>query len=541
MRISTSPRARVSHRWLALGAIILALVAIGLDATVLSLALPTLSRALDASEAELQWFVTSYTLALAAAMLPSGLLGDRYGRRRVLLAALVLFGAMSIACAFSASPIEFIAARTVLGLAGAAAIVMSLSVITVMFDETERPRAMGVWAAGNFLSMPIGPIVGGYLLAHAWWGWVFLMNVPVIALGVVAVGIFVPDSRSDRRPAIDVPGVALSSAGMAALMYGFVEAGDSGWGSAAAIGFTIAGLATIGVFVAWEAWLTARPNGQPLIDLGLFRSPSFSWGVLLTAVGVFGLFGVLFTLPQYLQAIQGMDAQAAGFRFLPVIGGLVVGAIPADRVAARFGPRVTVTAGILILVAGMFAGSTMSATSDDAFIAAWTFVVGAGAGVGLATAASVAVAELSAERSGVGAALVQAVIKLGPAFGATILGSVLNSTYQGRVQVAGLPADAARAVEQSVFGGLAVAGQMGSPALLESVRSAFVAGVDDAVRVAALTALVAAVLAVIFMPGRVLVSQPAQQPAEQPAAPAAGGPEAASSGAAAAPGSTMGA
>jgi DHA2 family multidrug resistance protein-like MFS transporter len=521
MRISTSPRARVSHRWLALGAIILALVAIGLDATVLSLALPTLSRALDASEAELQWFVTSYTLALAAAMLPSGLLGDRYGRRRVLLAALVLFGAMSIACAFSASPIEFIAARTVLGLAGAAAIVMSLSVITVMFDETERPRAMGVWAAGNFLSMPIGPIVGGYLLAHAWWGWVFLMNVPVIALGVVAVGIFVPDSRSDRRPAIDVPGVALSSAGMAALMYGFVEAGDSGWGSAAAIGFTIAGLATIGVFVAWEAWLTARPNGQPLIDLGLFRSPSFSWGVLLTAVGVFGLFGVLFTLPQYLQAIGGLDAEATGFRFLPVIFGMVVGALPADRIAAKIGPKLCVGSGLAIITAAMLLGAQMTATSGDGFIALWTFLVGFGSGMGLATAASMAMVELSAERSGVGAALLQAVVKLGPAFGATILGSVLNATYQGRVAVVGLPADAAETVRQSVFGGLAVAQQIGSSALADSVRASFVAGMDDATRAAAIIAGISTVVALIVMPLR------AKAAATRSAEPAAGtdGPE----------------
>jgi DHA2 family multidrug resistance protein-like MFS transporter len=530
----------LSRRWWAMGALVLAVLAIGLDATVLTLALPTLADSLHASESELQWFVTSYTLALAAAMIPAGLLGDRYGRKKVILVALVVFGIASAACAYSPTPAAFIAARTILGLAGAALIVMSLSVVTVLFDEAERPRAMGVWAAGNFLSMPLGPIVGGWILAHVWWGWVFLMNLPVILIGIVAVATLIPESRSERRPAIDLPGVLASSAGLALLMYSVVEAGDSGWSSSGAIVSGLAGLGTLALFVAWESRLTRR-GGEPLVDLGLFRSRAFRWGLVLTAIGIFGMFGVLFTLPQYLQAIQGMDAQAAGFRFLPVIGGLVVGAIPADRVAARFGPRVTVTAGILILVAGMFAGSTMSATSDDAFIAAWTFVVGAGAGVGLATAASVAVAELSAERSGVGAALVQAVIKLGPAFGATILGSVLNSTYQGRVQVAGLPADAARAVEQSVFGGLAVAGQMGSPDLLESVRSAFVAGVDDAVRVAALTALVAAVLAVIFMPGRVLVSQPAQQPAEQPAAPAAGGPEAASSGAAAAPGSTMGA
>jgi DHA2 family multidrug resistance protein-like MFS transporter len=492
----------VSHRWLAMGAMTLALISIGLDATVLNLALPTLSSALDASEAELQWFVTAYTLALAAAMLPAGLIGDRYGRKKVLVGSLALFGAMSVACALSRTPAEFIAARTILGIAGAGAVVMSLSVVTVLFDEAERPRAMGIWAAGNFLSMPIGPILGGYILAHAWWGWVFFMNVPVILAGLAAVLVFVPPSRSEHRPGLDLLGVALSSAGLASLMYALVEAGDTGWASAAALQFSLLGLVTIAAFVAWEAWLTHRPNGQPLIDLALFRSRSFSGGIVLGAAGILGMFGVLFTLPQYLQAISGLDAAGAGFRFLPAIFGMVVGAVPADRVAARAGPRLTIAVGLSILAAGMLVGSGTAETSGDAFLAGWTFVVGFGAGLGLATAASAAMIELSAERSGVGAALLQAVVKLGPAFGATILGSVLNSSYQARVSVAGLPSDAAEAVRQSVFGGLAVAQQIGSADLATSVRSAFVAGMDDASRAAAAIVAVAAVAALFVIPRR---------------------------------------
>jgi Na+/melibiose symporter-like transporter len=299
-------------------------------------------------------------------------------------------------------------------------------------------------------------------------------------------------------------------------MYGLVEAGDNGWGSAGAIWPSAAGMASLSAFILWEAWLTARPGGQPLIDIGLFRSRSFSWGIVLAAAGIFGMFGVLFTLPQYLQAIMGVDAQGAGLRFLPAIAGMVVGAVPADRVAARLGPRYTVALGFTILAAGMFAGGAMSADSGDGYIASWTFVVGAGAGLGLSTAASAAIVELTAERSGVGAALLQAIIKLGPAFGATILGSVLNSTYQGRVEVAGLPSAATEAVRQSVFGGMAVAGQIGSPALLESVRTAFVAGMDDASRVAAVVAVVAAGVALVVLPRRV----PA--PAPLPRAAAAG-------------------
>jgi len=501
-QLATRRPGGISSRWLALGALTLALVAIGLDQTVLNLALPTLSRSLGASESQLQWFVTAYTLALAAAMLPAGLLGDRYGRKTVLLGALAVFGIMSVACAYAPNPDAFIAARTVLGIAGAALTVMSLSVVAVLFSESERPRAMGIWAAGNFLALPLGPIVGGYVLAHFWWGWVFLMNVPVVLIGLTAAAIFVPQSRSERRPSIDVVGVSLSSAGLALLMYGLVEAGDNGWGSASAVVPSIISLAVLAAFVAWEAFLTARPNGQPLIDLGLFRSRTFSVGIVLAAAGIFGMFGVLFLLPQYLQAIMGVNAQGAGLRFLPTIAGLVVGAIPADRVAARIGSRVTVALGFGILAVGMVAGSAMTTSTGDGYIAAYTFVVGAGAGLGLATAASAAMVQLSAERSGVGSALLQAIIKLGPAFGATILGSVLNSTYQSHVSVAGLPSAAAAAVQQSVFGGLAVAQQLGSTSLAASVRAAFVAGMDDASRVAAVIAAVAMVGALVLLPRR---------------------------------------
>lgn len=504
-----------SYRWLALGAISLALIAIGLDATVLSLALATLSTALNATEAELQWFVTSYTLALSAAMLPVGLIGDRYGRKKVLVGALTVFGLMSVACAFSQNPTEFIAARAVLGIAGAGAIVMALSVITVLFEETERPRAMGIWAAANFISMPIGPILGGYILAHAWWGWVFLMNVPVIVIGLIAVFAFVPESRSEHSPGIDVLGVVLSSAGLASIMYGLTEAGDNGRWTTAAIEFSVLGLLVVVAFVVWEAWLTSRPNGQPLIDLGLFRSRAFSFGVLLTAAGIFGMFGVLFTMPQYLQAIVGLDAQQTGFRFLPLIFGMVVGAGLADRIAARIGPKVSVSAGLAIVAIAMLMGSRTTADSGDAFLALWTFLVGFGSGAGLATAASLAIVELSAERSGVGAALLQTIVKLGPAFGATILGSVLNATYQGQVQVAGLPADAAAAAKESVFNALAVAQQIGSSALAESARSAFVAGMDDANRTTAIIAVVGIAVALITMPLR--SKTPAARPAESEA------------------------
>jgi EmrB/QacA subfamily drug resistance transporter len=492
----------VARRWWAMGALTLAILAISLDVTVLSVALPTLAGALKASESQLQWFVTAYTLVLAAAMLPAGLLGDRYGRKTVTLIALVVFGLGSIACAYAPTPEAFIAARVVLGLAGAALIVMALSLITVLFDAAERPRAVGIWGAANFIALPLGPILGGWILSHAWWGWVFLMNAPVALVAFIAVAAFVPATRSTERPGIDFVGIIASSGGLALVMYGLIEAGRNGWGDAGALVPVVAGVAVLVGFALWEARLTRRPGGQPLVDIGLFGSRSFAWGVILTAMGIFGLSGLLFALPQYLVAILGTDAQGAGVRLLPVIAGMVVGAIPADRIAARIGAKLTVAGGFTLLAGGLAIGSAMAVASGDTFIAAWTFIVGAGAGLAFATAASTALVELSAERSGVGAGLIQAVTKLGPAFGATILGSVLSSTYQGQVNLAGLPAAAAAAVQQSVFAGLGVAQQLGSSALADSVRSAFVAGMDSALRVTALIAVGGIVLTLAFLPGR---------------------------------------
>ncbi len=493
---------RNSRRWWALGAISLAILAITLDITVLTVALPTLAVALKASESQLQWFVTAYTLALVAGMLPAGLFGDRFGRKTMMAVALVLFTAGSIACATAPGPAFFIVARIVLALAGAVITVVALSTFPVLFSEEERPRAVGIWSAANFIGLPLGPILGGWLLSHVWWGWIFLMNVPVTLLALAAVLLLVPESRAAEAPRFDGVGILLSSVGLVALMYGVTEAGNSGWGSASAILPALAGLAVLGWFGLWERRLASAPGGHPLVDLTLFRSRSFTWGVLLTAFGALGLFGVMFGLPQYVQAVMGLGPQASGIRLLPLVVGLIVGAVPSDRVAARIGAKLTVAAGFLVIAAGSALGASMTVGSSGFFVVAWTFVVGAGSGLGFSTAASAALVELSSERSGVGSALLQAVIKLGPAFGASILGSVLNSTYQHGLNLTGLPGTVASAVKGSVFAGITVARQLGSPTLLASVRTAFVSGMDHSVAVAAGIAVVGVLLALVFMPSR---------------------------------------
>jgi MFS transporter, DHA2 family, multidrug resistance protein len=491
-----------SQRWWALGAVMLAVLAVGLDGTILSVALPTLAGALHASESDLQWFSASYLLVLAAAMLPSGLLGDRFGRKKVMLIALALFGAGSAACAYAPTSAAFIAARAGLGIAGAAISVMALSALTVLFTEEERPRAVGIWAGANFLALPIGPILGGWLLSHYWWGWVFLINVPVALIGLIAVIALVPESRAPERPGLDLVGIVLSSGGLIAVTYGMIEAGRYGWGDTGVLATLIAGVIVLAGFFFWEHWLSVRPHGQPLIDLTLFRSPAFTWGVILPAMGILAMIGVLFTMPQYFQGVQGVDATGSGLRLLPLIGGLIVGAVPADRVAARIGAKFTVAIGFAVLAAGLLLGATTAATSSAGFVAAWMALAGAGMGATLATAASGALSEVPKERSGVGSAIMGALQKTGAPFGAAILGSVLSTTYQAHLSLTGVPPVAAHAVQSSVFGGIAVAQQIGSAALLTSVRQAFVQGMDSALVVSAGIAIAGILLTLIFLPSK---------------------------------------
>lgn len=491
-----------SRRWWALGAITLAVLAVSLDVTVLSVALPTLATALHASESDLQWFYSGYALVLAAAMLPAGLLGDRYGRKKVLLIALALFGAGSLACAYAPTAAFFLFARLVLGLAGAGIIVMALAALNVLFTEEERPRAVAIWGIANFMALPIGPILGGWLLQNYWWGWVFLINVPVVLVGLVAAITLLPESRASLRPQLDPVGIVTSAGGLVAVIYGLIKAGQDGWGNSSVWGWMIAGLVVLVGFLSWEFWLSRRPGGQPLVDMTLFRSAHFTWGVILATVGILAMIGVLFTMPQYFQGVLGTDAMGSGVRLLPLIGGIIVGAGLAARFMELLGTKITVALGFLLLTGGMLLGATTQVGSSTGFTAAWMAIAGAGMGAALASASSAALSAIPQEQSGVGSGVIQALQKLGGPLGSAILGSVLLSAYQDKLHLAGLPSVAAQVVKGSVFGGVAVAQRLGSVSLLASVRSAFVQGLDVTLLVSAGIAAAGIILALIFLPGK---------------------------------------
>jgi EmrB/QacA subfamily drug resistance transporter len=500
-----------SRRWFALAALAVSGLVVGLDLTVLNLALPTMQTALKASTSELQWFIDSYSLVFAAMLLPAGLLGDRYGRKRFLIFALLLFGVASIACAYSSSSNTLIVSRAVAGLGAAFILPLSISVIPVLFSEEERQRAITVVMGMMMIAYPIGPILGGWLLTHFWWGSVFLINVPVIAGAIAMVALLMPESRSVDRPRLDIAGAIVSSLGLTALTYGLIEAGEKGWGDARALVAMVAGAAALIAFVRLERGIMRRPAGRPLVDLSLFRSPGFTWGTVLATMVSFSMFGLLFAVPTYYQAIVGVDALGAGLRLLPMIGGLIVGAVAADRVARLAGAKITVAIGFALLATGLLLGSLTRVGTSYGFAALWVTIMGGGLGFALPAAMDAALGALSAERSGVGSALIMALRQVGGTFGVAILGSILSAAYVAGLHTAGLPAGAAATVRDGVAAGVAVAHQLGSAALLDMVRHAFVHGMSIMLVVCGGIAVAGLVLALVFLPRRSEV--PATAPA----------------------------
>jgi EmrB/QacA subfamily drug resistance transporter len=489
------PRAVGTRRWWALGALVIAVLAVGIDVTILSVALPTLASELHASTSQLQWFVSAYTLVFAGAMIPGGMLGDRFGRKRLLLIALAVFGAGSLACACAPSASAFIAARAVLGLGGAIVLPMALAVLPTMFSEQERGRALATMMAATMLGFPLGPILGGWLLIHYGWGIVFLVNVPVVVVALIAVGMLVAESRSSERPRLDPVGIVASTAGLTVLVYGVIEAGQDGAGDASALVALVAGVVVLAGFVAWE-----RRVREPLVDLSLLRSPGFTWSTILMTAVSFAMFGVLFAAPQYLQAVLGEDALGSGVRLVPLAGGMIAGAAAADQLARRAGAKAAVGLGFALLAAGLLCGAATSVTSAGGWATTWIAICGLGLGFALPTAMDTALGELAPERVGVGSALLQTARMVGGCLGAALLGSVINAEYRARVDVAGLPSAAASAVKSSVADGVTVARQVDSAPLLHSVRAAFVHGMDLSLLVCAGLAAVGLALAVAFLP-----------------------------------------
>jgi DHA2 family multidrug resistance protein-like MFS transporter len=490
-------RALGTRRWWVLGALVVILLAVSLDLTALNVALPTLSAELHASTGALQWIVASYTLVSATLLIPAGLLGDRYGRKKVLLGGIMVFLLASVLATYASNPGTLIAARTLMGIGSAVITPLAMSVLLVVFPKEEQAKALAAWAGASVLGLPLGPIIGGYLLDRFWWGSIFFINIPVCALALVLGAVLIPESRSATTPRPDYTGLALSTGGLGALVYGAIEQAEYGWGDVRVWGVMAAGVVLVAAFVAWT-----RRAARPLVDLGLFRDRRFTGGALPATLLTLALFGVLFVTPQYFQGVLGTDALGSGLRLLPLIGGLLVTSRLSPRLVGRYGAALVIAGGGVVMAAGMVLGAFSDAGTGYGTAAAWLTVTGLGMGLVLPASMTAAMSALSAERAGVGSAVLMTIRLVGGAFGAAVLGSLLASGYRSHVDVSGLPPAAAGVAGDDVGGGIEVARRLHDGGLLRSAHSAFVHGMDLTLAVGAGIMLLAALLAVILLPRR---------------------------------------
>jgi EmrB/QacA subfamily drug resistance transporter len=495
--LAQSPR-----RWWALAALTLSVLIVGLDGTIISVALPTLAGELHADSAQLQWIGGGYLLTLSVAMLPVGLLGDRYGHKRLLLSGIALFGLASAAGSLAGSPATVIASRAVLGLGAATIIPLSMALLPRIFSKDELPKAIAVWTAAVALGMPVGPVVGGWLLDHFWWGSIFLFNVPIAVFALVAGAWLLPrDSNLDpeQRTAapFDTLGTVLGALGIIGLVYGTILIPSDGWTDPAVLVALVAGVALLTAFVRHE-----RRHSHPIVNLALFADSRFRWGTLVAVFVNFVVTGALFVVPQYLEAVLGNDAFDTGLRVLPLIGGLMAAATVSDSLVSRLGARTIVPAGLLIVAAGSLLGASTEISDGYGFAALWLALTGLGFGLTVVPATTLVMESLPDDHSGTGTSLLETVQQLGAVIGVAGLGSLLGYGYLHRIDTDGLPAQAADAARDSVAGANAVAGQLHDASLAASAHEAFVHGMSLVLTVGGAMALVAAVLAALFMPGR---------------------------------------
>jgi EmrB/QacA subfamily drug resistance transporter len=496
-------------RWFALGALTLAVLTIGFDITIMNVALPTMANELDTGTDGLQWIVNAYILVFAGLLLPFGSIADRFGRRRLLLIGLAVFAAASMLAAWADDVAQVVAARALLGVGAAIIMPAALAALADMFPAAERGKALSIMVMGMGAGIPLGPIIGGALLEEFWWGSIFLVNVPIVVLAMIATMVLLPESRDPKPPRADLLGALVSTAGLMVFVYGVIEAPDLGWGHPVVLAALILGIALIAGFIWWELRIP-----QPMIDLHLFRGKQFTWGNINATITSFVLFGLLFVIPQYLQFVLGHDAFASGIRLLPLIGGFVIGVGAGTRIAGRIGHRTPIAAGLFISVIGLGVGATTSIDSEYAFAAIWYAIAGLGIGAALTPSMDAVLAVLPPERAGSGTAITMTLRQAGGALGVALLGSLLSQVYIDGVDTAGLPGPAADTAHDSVAGALRVAQELADPALALSAQTAYIDGVNLVLIACAATAFIGAILTIAFMPRKQAAAEPERAAAQ---------------------------
>ncbi|MGC4813468.1 MFS transporter [Micromonospora sp. DT228] len=506
------------RRWAILGVLVISLLVVVLDNTILNVALRTLAdpvHGLGASQGELEWSINSYTLVFAGLLFTFGVLGDRAGRKRFLMIGLVLFGLASLLSAYAQSPGQLIAARALMGVGGAAIMPVTLSIISNVFDPRERGRAIGVWAGAVGLAVAIGPILGGALLEHFWWGSVFLINVPVVVAGVVLVGLLVPESRDPRPGRIDVLGVLLSVVGLVALSYGIIDGGEHGFDRPLAWGSILVGIAVLGWFVQHE-----RRSDHPSLDVRLFRVPRFAAPVAIVGLVFFAAMGSMFFGSFYLQLVRDYSPLQTGLLFLPFAGAQLIFAPRSAAMVRRYGGKAVATVGLALTVVSLGAFVFIGASTPIWIVLLVFLIQGAGMANIMPPATESIMSALPREKAGVGSAVSNTIRQVAGALGVAVLGSVLSAVYRSDIgdALTGLPPQARDAANESISGAYAAAGQLGpaAPTLISAANDAFVTAMHWAAGLSAVIAALGIIVVLRWMPGREETSVAPAAPVAEP-------------------------
>ncbi|MFE1585701.1 MFS transporter [Streptomyces sp. NPDC058737] len=483
-------------RWLALSVLVLAVLLVAVDATVLGLATPYISEDLAPSGTQLLWIGDVYSFVIAGLLVSMGSLGDRIGRKRILLVGATAFGAISVLNAYAHTPEVMILARALLGVAGATLMPATLALIRNLFhDPRERSLAVGIWGAAASAGAAVGPVVGGFLLEHFWWGSVFLINLPVMAVLVVVGVKLLPESRNPNPGPWDLASVALSLIGMVGVVYAVKETAAHGF-AWATLGAGLLGAAALYGFVRRQLTMPV-----PLLDMRLFRNRGFSGAVLADLLTILGLSGLVFFLSQYLQLVQGRRPFEAGLAELPAAVGAVVAGLIAGRAARRFSVRAVVSGGLAAVGLALAALTVIGQHTGYPLLGTALLVVGLGAGFAFTVTADVILSSVPGEQAGAASAVSETAYELGAALGIAVLGSIVTGVYRDFTGPAGTP----EAAHESLGGAVEAAAHLPGPtgqALLDSARQAFVDGLTLAAGVGAAVLLAAAAAAWFLLRGQ---------------------------------------
>ena len=487
-------------RWWTLMVLSLSLIVIGLDNTILNVAIPTIQTDLGASASQLQWMVDAYVLVFAGLLLTMGSLGDRYGRKIMLQVGLVIFVGSSVAAAYADTSSQLIAARSIMGVGGAMIMPATLSIITDIFPRKERGKAIGIWAGMAALGIGLGPLLGGWLLEHFWWGSVFLVNVPVVGLALLAGFFLVPRSRDPEPPRIDVPGAGLSIVALVTLVYAIIEAPSRGWFDSVVLASFGASMVLGTLFVMQEL-----RSDHPMLNLSFFRNPRFSAGAGAISVTFFAMFGAIFLTTQYLQFVQGYTALQAGLRIAPFALGMMIGAANSHRMVRKFGTNKVVAAGMLVVSATLVSLMFWDVATSYWIILITFIVLAFGMANTMAPSTDAVMGAVPLAKAGVGSAMNDTTRMVGGALGVAIIGSILNSLYSSAMApiVAPMPPEAAAAAQDSVGAAVNIGTAFGGPqgeALVAAARLEFVDAMGYSFLAAASLAFIGALLVLKFMP-----------------------------------------